>query len=118
MAASRLLSARLYEISPLDPVVYASAMGLLIVTSISPCGSGATSGNGQWVTAEIEPQEYAATRWLGSVDGPPPPVGGANVMAVDSHGRRVILFTSKWELRCFERHHLNVLLFEESPELR
>jgi ABC-type antimicrobial peptide transport system permease subunit len=35
MAASRLLSARLYEISPLDPVVYASVTGLLILTSIT-----------------------------------------------------------------------------------
>jgi predicted permease len=35
MAASRLLSARLYEVSPLDPAVYASVTGLLIVTSIT-----------------------------------------------------------------------------------
>jgi putative ABC transport system permease protein len=35
MAASRLLSARLYEISPLDPIVYASVTGLLLVTSIA-----------------------------------------------------------------------------------
>jgi putative ABC transport system permease protein len=35
MAASRLLRTRLYEISPLDPVVYASVTGLLIVTSIT-----------------------------------------------------------------------------------
>ena len=34
-AASRLLSARLYEISPLDPLVYASVTALLIVTSIT-----------------------------------------------------------------------------------
>ncbi len=70
------------------------------------------------VTAEIKPQEYAAARWLGNVDGPPPPLGGASVMAVDSHGRRVILFTSEWELRYFERHHPDVVLFEESPGLR
>ena len=35
MAASRLLTARLYEISPLDPVVYASVTGLLVLTSIT-----------------------------------------------------------------------------------
>jgi ABC-type antimicrobial peptide transport system permease subunit len=35
MAASKLLAARLYEISPLDPVVYASVTGLLALTSIT-----------------------------------------------------------------------------------
>ena len=69
------------------------------------------------VTAEIEPQTYAAARWLGTIDGPPPALGGACVMAADSHGRRVILFTSEWELRYFERHHPDVVLFEESPAL-
>ncbi|MGH9238731.1 MAG: ADOP family duplicated permease [Vicinamibacterales bacterium] len=34
-AASRLLTARLYEISPVDPVVYASVTGLLVLTSIT-----------------------------------------------------------------------------------
>jgi peptide chain release factor 3 len=70
------------------------------------------------VAAEIEPQTYAAARWLGNVEGPPPPLGGACVMTADSHGRRVILFTSEWELRYFERHHPDVVLFEESPALR
>jgi peptide chain release factor 3 len=69
------------------------------------------------VAAEIEPQAYAAARWLGDVDGPSPPLGGACVMTADSHGRRVILFTSEWELRYFERHHPDVKLFEESPAL-
>jgi peptide chain release factor 3 len=70
------------------------------------------------VTAEIEPQEYAAARWLANADGPPPPLGGGRVMAADSHDRPVILFTSEWELRYFERHHPDVVLFEESPGLR
>jgi len=69
------------------------------------------------VATEIEPQAYAAARWLGDVDGPSPPLGGACVMTTDSHGRRVILFTSEWELRYFERHHPDVKLFEESPAL-
>jgi peptide chain release factor 3 len=69
------------------------------------------------VTTELEPQGYAAARWLGNADGPSPRLGGASVMAVDSHGRRVILFSSEWELRYFERHHPDVVLFEESPGL-
>jgi putative ABC transport system permease protein len=35
VAASRLLTARLYEISPIDPVVYASVTGLLVLTAIT-----------------------------------------------------------------------------------
>jgi putative ABC transport system permease protein len=34
IAVARLLTARLYEISPLDPVVYASVTGLLVLTAI------------------------------------------------------------------------------------
>jgi len=34
MAAARLLTARLYEISPVDPVVYASVTGILVLTAI------------------------------------------------------------------------------------
>jgi hypothetical protein len=45
------------------------------------------------VATEIEPQAYTAARWLGTVGGPAPLLGGACVMAADSHGRRVILFT-------------------------
>lgn len=67
------------------------------------------------VTAEIEPRDYAAARWLGNAASPPPRLGGTSVIAVDSHDRRVILFTSEWELRYFERHHPDVVLFEESP---
>jgi peptide chain release factor 3 len=70
------------------------------------------------VTAEIEPQAYTAARWLGSNSGPLPPLPSACVRATDSHDRRVILFPSEWELRYFERHHPDVILFEESPGLR
>ncbi|MFN8582481.1 MAG: peptide chain release factor 3 [Gemmatimonadaceae bacterium] len=69
------------------------------------------------VATEIEPQEYAAARWLENPDRRPS-LGGASVMAVDSHDRRVILFTSEWELRYFERHHPDVVLLEESPGRR
>jgi peptide chain release factor 3 len=67
------------------------------------------------VIAEIEPQGYTAARWLASSGGPAPTLGGASVMTADRHGRRVILFTSEWELRYFERHHPDVVLLEESP---
>ena len=67
------------------------------------------------VTAEAEPAEYAAARWLGAMDGPIPPPGGSSVMAVDRHDRRVFLFASEWELRYFERHHPHVVLLDESP---
>jgi peptide chain release factor 3 len=65
------------------------------------------------VTAEIEPTGYAAARWLGDAGGPSP--GGPNVVAVDRHERRVILFASDWELRYFQRHHPDVVLLDESP---
>ena len=35
IAAARLLAARLYEISPIDPVVYASVTGLMVLTAIT-----------------------------------------------------------------------------------
>ena len=35
VAASRLLTARLFEVSPTDPAVYASVTGLLLVTAIA-----------------------------------------------------------------------------------
>jgi ABC-type antimicrobial peptide transport system permease subunit len=35
MAAARLLTAALYELSPNDPVVYASVTGLLVLTTIT-----------------------------------------------------------------------------------
>ena len=66
------------------------------------------------VTAEIEPQGYTAARWLANADGPAPPLGGGNVMTSDRHGRRVILFTSEWELRYLERHHPDIVLSQES----
>jgi peptide chain release factor 3 len=66
------------------------------------------------VAAEIEPTEYAAARWL-EQGGEPPPPGGSNVVAIDRHDRRVILFASVWELRFFQRHHPDVVLLDESP---
>jgi len=46
MAAARLLAARLYEISPIDPVVYASVTGLMVLTA---------------TTATVVPARRAAT---------------------------------------------------------
>jgi len=67
------------------------------------------------VVAEIEPAGYTAARWFGSVAGPLPQPGGGSAMAVDRHGRKVVLFASEWELRYFERHHADVPLLAESP---
>jgi peptide chain release factor 3 len=68
------------------------------------------------VTAEIEPAEYAAARWLEATTSDRIPLpGGSSVMAVDRHERRALLFTSEWELRYFERHHPHVVLLDESP---
>jgi peptide subunit release factor RF-3 len=39
---------------------------------------------------------------------------GANVLAVDRQERRVILFTSDWEVQYFERQHPEVKLQAES----
>src|SRR5579872_4835451 len=57
------------------------------------------------VTVGIETTEYTATRWVETAATLPTLAGGASVLAVDRHERRVILFASEWELRYFERHH-------------
>jgi peptide chain release factor 3 len=67
------------------------------------------------VTAEIEPSGYVTARWVGPASGRLPTPSGGNVIAVDQHERRVILFASEWELRYYERHHPDVVLLDESP---
>jgi peptide chain release factor 3 len=69
------------------------------------------------VTVEIDPLEYSAARWIGTVGSPVTAPGGSSVMAVDAHQRRVFLFASEWELRYYERHHPHVVLLDESPGL-
>jgi peptide chain release factor 3 len=66
------------------------------------------------VLADIEPAPYAVARWVGS-PGSLPPLAGGSVAATDTHDRRVILFSTEWELRFFERHHEGIVLLAESP---
>jgi ABC-type lipoprotein release transport system permease subunit len=49
MAAARLLTARLYEISPIDPIVYASVTGLVVLTAITASAVPA------WRAATVDP---------------------------------------------------------------
>jgi peptide chain release factor 3 len=67
------------------------------------------------VAVEIAPTEYSSARWLGNPASPTPSPGGKNVVAIDRHKRRVILFCSEWDLRYFERHHPDLSLLDESP---
>ena len=66
------------------------------------------------VVVEIEPAGYTAARWLGNGPGRAALPGG-QVVAVDRHERRVLLFASEWELQYFQRHHPDVVLLDESP---
>ena len=69
------------------------------------------------VSARIEPASFALARWVVSPDADVPSLGGGNVVAADRHDRRVILFTTEWELHYFERHHSAIALSSESPEI-
>jgi hypothetical protein len=42
-------------------------------------------------------------------------LGGQTTAAVDRQDRRVLLFTSEWELQYFERQHPSIVLLAESP---
>jgi peptide chain release factor 3 len=66
------------------------------------------------VAVQIEPAAYSAARWLSDPDQAVPSLMGANVLAVDRQERRVILFTSDWEVQYFERQHPEVRLQAES----
>ena len=67
------------------------------------------------VTAKVEPSGYAAARWVSDPSQSLPSLMGANALAMDRQGRRVVLFTSDWEVQYFERQHPNVALQAESP---
>ena len=66
------------------------------------------------VAIQIEPAAYSAARWLSEPDQAVPSLMGANVLAVDRQDRRVILFTSDWEVEYFERQHPQITLQAES----
>jgi len=67
------------------------------------------------VDAEIQPAPYAAARWVEKSAAAPTSVAGGSALAEDRRGRRVILFSTEWELHYFERHHPGVALLSESP---
>ena len=66
------------------------------------------------IEVEIEPATYTAARWLAD------PLakftlGGQGAVATDRLERKVILFSSQWELDYFVRQHPAVELLAESP---
>ncbi|HWF85584.1 MAG TPA: peptide chain release factor 3 [Vicinamibacterales bacterium] len=67
------------------------------------------------VEVEIEPAAYTAARWLANPTQPVPPLGGQSAVAVDRQERRVLLFSSAWELQYFERQNPTIALLAESP---
>lgn len=68
------------------------------------------------VSARIEPASFALARWVVNPDADVPSLGGGNVVGADRQERKVILFTTEWELHYFERHHPTIALSSESPD--
>jgi peptide chain release factor 3 len=66
------------------------------------------------VDVAIEPAGYTAARWL-TDSSAKFTLGGQGVVAADRLERRVILFSSQWELDYFARQHPSVELLPESP---
>ena len=66
------------------------------------------------VAVQVEPSAYAAARWVSDPEQAVPSLMGANALAVDRRERRVILFTSEWEVQYFERQNPTVKLQAES----
>ena len=67
------------------------------------------------VEVRVEPTTYTSARWLADPALPMPMLGGQTTAAVDRQDRRVLLFTSEWELQYFERQHPEIVLLAESP---
>jgi peptide chain release factor 3 len=67
------------------------------------------------VEVEIDPAGYTAARWLANPAQTVPPLGGQSAVAVDRQERRVLLFSSAWELQYFERQNPTIALLAESP---
>ena len=63
----------------------------------------------------IEPATYTAARWL-SDPLAKFTLGGQGAVATDRLERKVILFSSQWELDYFARQHPGVELLAESPQ--
>jgi peptide chain release factor 3 len=67
------------------------------------------------VNAEIESAAYTAARWIAEATPGKFMLGGQGALAEDGLGRRVLLFSSEWELQYFERQHPEITLLPESP---
>ncbi len=67
------------------------------------------------VEVVIEPATFAAARWLADASAKFT-LGGQGAVATDRLERKVILFSSPWELEYFGRQHPNVELLAESPQ--
>jgi peptide chain release factor 3 len=67
------------------------------------------------VTADIEPAPYAIARWVGDPDRVLPLLTGQIGLAHDRQERRVLLFSSQWELDYFEKQNPGFELLAESP---
>ena len=68
------------------------------------------------VEVAIEPATYTAARWLADPSAKFT-LGGQGTVAADRLERKVVLFSSQWELEYFVRQHPNVELLSESPQL-
>ena len=66
------------------------------------------------VDVVIEPATYTAARWLADASAKFT-LGGQGTVAADRLERKVILFSSQWELDYFARQHPAVELLAESP---
>jgi peptide subunit release factor RF-3 len=68
------------------------------------------------VEVVIEPATFTSARWLSDPDAKFT-LGGQGAVATDRLERKVILFSSPWELEYFGRQHPDVALLAESPQL-
>jgi peptide chain release factor 3 len=67
------------------------------------------------VTAEVEPAAYSVARWVADPERALPLLTGQITLAHDRQERRVLLFSSQWELEYFERQNPGFELLAESP---
>jgi peptide chain release factor 3 len=68
------------------------------------------------VEVVIEPATFTAARWLADPEAKFT-LGGQGTVATDRLERKVLLFSSPWELEYFARQYPNVELLAESPQL-
>jgi peptide chain release factor 3 len=67
------------------------------------------------VDVTIDAAAYTAARWLANPAQTVPPLGGQSAVGLDRQERRVLLFSSAWELQYFERQNPTIALLAESP---